>query len=254
MSDKEKSQIEKQGSTRRTFLKNSGLAVGGLILGGAVGSMFDRNSESGVKTEQKSQTQANNPNEALMFFYPEEYQTTAAAAERIFPKDDLGPGAMELNAAIYIDHQLNSGWGVNEKDYKLGPYYKPDPTQGEQNKLYRKDLFRLGLKELNTYSNKNYKKKFTELEANEQDEVLAAFEKGKASSLSGASSSAFFQLLRTLTIEGVYADPLYGGNKEMLGWQMRKYPGSRMSYTKEIQSEEFLKLDPNSLQSHMKHS
>ena len=57
MSDKEKSHIEKEGrSTRRTFLKNSGLTVGGLILGGAVGSLFGRNSDSGEKTEQASQT------------------------------------------------------------------------------------------------------------------------------------------------------------------------------------------------------
>ena len=250
LSDKSKSQIETR-STRRTFLKNSGLTVGGLFIGGAVGSLLGRDTESGDKTEHTNQAPTANPNVALMFFYPEEYQTTVAAVERIFPKDDYGPGAKDLNAAIYVDHQLASQWGVNAKDYRLGPYYEPEPTQGEQIKILRKDLFRLGLKGLNNYSNKQYKKKFSELAATEQDEILIMFEKGDADPLSGVSTTEFFRLLRTLTMEGVYADPLYGGNKEMLGWKMRKYPGSRMSYTKEIQSKKFVKLEPNSLQDHM---
>src|SRR5699024_7669447 len=109
-----------------------------------------------------------NPNVALMFFYPDEYQTTIAATERIFPLDDNGAGAAELNAAIYIDHQLASKWGVNSNDYRLGPYYEPEETQGEQIPLLRKDLFRLGLKGLNDYSQKNFDKKFTALDSEEQ--------------------------------------------------------------------------------------
>ncbi|MGM0901163.1 MAG: gluconate 2-dehydrogenase subunit 3 family protein [Bacillota bacterium] len=255
MSNKEKEPIEKQVNTsRRTFLKNSGLTVGGLVLGGAVGSLLGRNNENGEQSEQTGPAPAANPNVALMFFYPDEYQTAAAAAERIFPKDELGPGALELNAAIYIDHQLASQWGVNAKDYRLGPYYEPEPTQGEQLRILRKDLFRLGLKGLNDHSQKNYKKKFIDLEPTEQDEVLIDFEQGEADPLSGVSTTEFFSLLRTLTIEGVYADPLYGGNKEMQGWKMKRYPGTRMSYVKEIQSKEFIELEPNSLKDHMGHS
>jgi gluconate 2-dehydrogenase gamma chain len=253
LTNKEKDKDEIKASSRRTFLKNSGLTVGGIVLGGAVGSLF-RNQDTDEKIEHTGQTPAANPNAALMFFYPDEYQTTAAAAERIFPKDDLGPGAMELNAAIYIDHQLASQWGVNSREYRLGPYFPPEPTQGEQLQILRKDLFRLGLRGLDDYSNKKYKKKFTELDGKEQDEVLIAFEKGEADPLSGISTTKFFKLLRTLTIEGVYADPMYGGNKEMLGWKMKNYPGTRMSFVKEVKSKKFIKLEPNSLQSHMGHS
>jgi gluconate 2-dehydrogenase gamma chain len=254
LTNKESEQIENKASSRRTFLKNSGLTVGGLVLGGAVGSLLGRNNEDGEKTAQNAPAPAANPNVALMFFYPEEYQTTIAAAERIFPKDESGPGAMELNAAIYIDHQLASQWGVNAREYRLGPYYKPEPTQGEQVKILRKDLFRLGLRGLNDYSNKKYKKKFADLDEKQQTEVLSAFEKGEAEPLSGVSTTVFFKMLRTLTIEGVYADPMYGGNKEMLGWKMKRFPGTRMGYKKEIQSNKFIELDPNSLQSHMGHS
>ncbi|MFD1849804.1 gluconate 2-dehydrogenase subunit 3 family protein [Oceanobacillus bengalensis] len=254
MPDNEKGNGTDKTSTRRAFLKSSGLTIGGLVVGGTIGTFLGRGEpETGVKTEQAEPTPVQNPNEALMFFYPDEYQKTMAAAERIFPADDLGPGAKELNVAIYIDHQLASQWGVNARDYRLGPWYNPEPTQGSQIKLLRKDLFRLGLKELDNYSNKNYQKDFVALEASEQDEILVAFEQGEAGSLSGVSSSEFFKLLRTLTMEGVYADPMYGGNNQMNGWAMRKYPGTRMNYVKEIESTEFIELEPQSLRNHMGH-
>src|SRR5699024_12105658 len=61
------------------------------------------------------------------------------------------------------------------------------------------------------------------------------------------SSSTFFNLLRKMTIEGAYADPLYGGNRDMKGWKMKDHPGLRASYTDLVDSEEFQKLEPMSL-------
>ena len=251
MSDKEENQTNR---SRRKFLKQSGTALGGLVVGGAFGGLLATYDTKDQKEQIATETITANPNVALMFFYPDEYQTTVAAAERIFPSDDNGPGAKELHAAIFIDHQLASEWGVNARDYRLGPFYDPEETQGEQIPLLRKDLFRLGLKGLNDYSQKNYKKKFQELDPEQQDEVLSAFEKGKADPISGVSAAAFFKLLRSLTIEGVYADPLYGGNKEMIGWEMKRYPGTRMSFKEQIMDEKFVELEPKSLNSHMGNS
>ena len=250
MSDEEKNNLEETSNSRRNFLKNSGLALGGLVVGGAVGGLIVGNESE--KDTDKDAAQVSNPNEALMFFYPDEFQTTVAASERIFPADDSGPGAAELNAAIYIDHQLDSQWGVNARDYRMGPWYKPESIQGDQVRLLRKDLFRLGLKRLDAYSNEKFKKDFVDLEDNEQDDVLADFEKGEAGSISGTSSAEFFKLLQKLTMEGVYADPMYGGNNKMVGWSMRKYPGTRMNYVEEVVSDKFVELKPQSLNSHMK--
>jgi gluconate 2-dehydrogenase gamma chain len=240
-------------SSRRKFLRNSGIAVGGIVVGSTIGGLLgNTNTEPEVQTETEQIPPAN-PNVALMFFYPDEYVTTVAACERIFPEDDLGPGAGELNAAIYIDHQLASQWGINGSDYRMGPWYEPAETQGEQVRLFRKDLFRSGLKELDHYSNTTFDNDFVNLEPSQQDEVLVAFEAGEANDLSGVSSTEFFNLLRTLTIEGVYADPMYGGNNEMEGWAMRKYPGTRMEYNEEVNSKEFIELKPENLNSHMGH-
>lgn len=253
MSDKDKDndKVEETENSRRSFLKNSGLALGGLAVGGAFGGVFVNNRNS--SDEKTEQTRSANPNEALMFFTPDEFQATVAASDRIFPADDLGPGAAALNVAIYIDHQLASQWGVNTNDYRMGPWYKAEATQGDQVRLLRKDLFRQGLKRLDAHSHTQLQNNFVDLEENEQDTMLTDFENGDADSISGTSSKEFFKLLQQLSMEGVYADPMYGGNNEMIGWSMRDYPGTRMNYVEEIKSDTFIALEPKSLNSHMNH-
>lgn len=50
-----------------------------------------------------------------------------------------------------------------------------------------------------------------------------------------------------MTLEGAYADPVYGGNKDMMGWKMKEYPGPRMAYLDEIDKDEFILKEPKSL-------
>lgn len=253
MSEKKESFTENK-STRRNFLKNSGLTLGGLVLGGAVTSLVVNNKGeiSATTTEHTEHGDVvKQYNHALMFFTPVQYQIAAAAVDRIFPEDENGPGAKNLGAAIYIDHQLAGPWGSNVKDYRLGAFYKPAENQGPQTALLRKDLFLSGLETLESYSQQNYEKGFTSLETAQQDEVLTVFSEGKVTLYGNTSSAEFFRLLRQLTIEGVYADPMYGGNNDMQGWAMRKYPGSRMQFTNEIQNEDFIELTPQGLNSHL---
>jgi gluconate 2-dehydrogenase gamma chain len=46
--------------------------------------------------------------------------------------------------------------------------------------------------------------------------------------------SRFFQLLRTHTIEGMFCDPMHGGNAGLIGWQLIGFPGPRMNYRDDI--------------------
>jgi len=247
--------LEKRTS-RRSFLKNSGLTVGGLIVGGAVGTLIGRESDGTTTTENPKQAPAEqgtgNANAALMFFTPNQFDITNAAVERIFPTDDNGPGAKELLVAYFIDHQLASGWGLNAKEYMSGPFYPGEDTQGYQSPLTRQELFTAGLEALDKHSIEKYEKTFIELTSEEQDAVLTDFQDGNAE-MKGVSSTYFFNLLRSTTIEGVYADPLYGGNANMAGWEMKKYPGHQMSYFNMIEQDKFEEIAPKSLSSQHNH-
>lgn len=243
-----------ESQSRRQFLKYSGTAIGGAIVGGVIGGAIAANRKNNTaKTPegQTAETPTKNYSQALMYFTQDQFDTTEAASERIFPKDDLGPGAKELGVAYFIDHQLASQWGNNGKEYMIGPFIKGEPTQGNYPSIKRHDLFTHGLKALQDTSQSKYQKAFQELTPEQQDELLGLFEKGEQVTVTGGTAQQFFNLLKNFTIEGVYSDPLYGGNKDMQGWKMRNYPGNQMSYTEIMAKDQFVKIEPASLHDHM---
>ncbi|MGG3469211.1 gluconate 2-dehydrogenase subunit 3 family protein [Neobacillus pocheonensis] len=230
--------------SRRKFIRNTGYTVGGLAVGGVLGSILSL----GTAKKNKVET-AQNFNQALMYFTPEQYRIVEAATERIYPKDDHGPGAKELGVAFFIDHQLAGDWGFNSREYMQAPFFKGEKVQGFQGRLKRRDIFDIAIRELNNHSQAVYKKDFIDLKGDEKDAILKDFEEDKVN-ITTISPSGFFNMLRSSTLEGVYSDPLYGGNKNMDGWKMRNYPGSKMAYASVIEKD-FKKIKPQSLQNHM---
>ena len=153
----------------------------------------------------------------LRFFTQDEALIVAAAAGRILPSDDAGPGAKEAGVVIFIDRQLAGPWGRDRNRYTHAPFQEDATAEfGYQGKAAPRDIYREALKDL---------KGFDSLPPSEQDGKLAQIE-----------SSLFFGLLRRNTIEGMFCDPMHGGNADMVGWQMIGFPGPRMSYYGEIET------------------
>jgi gluconate 2-dehydrogenase gamma chain len=101
------------------------------------------------------------------------------------------------------------------------------------------DFYRRGLAALDAYCRKAHSKPFAELTAAQQDEVVGALEQGKASEFTWPSQQAFFNTLRTHTMEGMFADPVYGGNKDFAGWKLVGFPGAHPAFTAaDMQSKE----------------
>jgi gluconate 2-dehydrogenase gamma chain len=237
--------------SRRRFLKYSGAAIGGVVVGGvltkALTNRFNQTPETPAPVKALPTVDYN---QAPMFFNQAQLQMTEAAAECIFPKDDNGPGATELGVAFYIDHQLSTPWGVNAREYRMGPFVKGEVTQGDYQSIRRHDLFTMGLQAMEEASQQKYSKSFIDLADEEKIAILTMLEKGDIMVVNGVTGKTFFNMLRTLTVEGAYSDPLYGGNKNMLGWKMRKYPGNQMSYTEIMDKDQFVLMEPRSLRDH----
>ncbi|MFD0717205.1 gluconate 2-dehydrogenase subunit 3 family protein [Paenibacillus sp. GCM10027626] len=242
-----------QEPSRRKFLVNTGFAIGGVVVGGALGALLGKKSKGPAAPAPAPETGKPagpaNYNRALMFLTPEQFAIVEAATERIFPKDDNGPGAKELGVAFFIDHQLAGDWGFNAREYMSPPYFKGEKVQGYQGHLKRREMYDIALQEMENYSHSQYQKGFAQLSGEQQDEILKAFEDNTVQ-LGTISPSGFFRVLRSSTLEGVYSDPLYGGNANMEGWRMRNYPGNQMSYTSII-DKDFQIIAPSSLQDHM---
>ncbi|MFC0328939.1 gluconate 2-dehydrogenase subunit 3 family protein [Paenibacillus sepulcri] len=234
--------------SRRRFLVNTGFALGGVVVGGALGSLIPRKAKPAAPANEPAPP-AVNYNRALMFFNQEQFAIVDAATERIFPSDSNGPGARELGVAFFIDHQLAGEYGFNGREYMSPPFYTGEMVQGYQGRLKRREMYEIGLREMENYSQTKLSKSFAGLTGEEQDQVLKAFESDEVK-LTTISASGFFKMMRGNTLEGAYSDPLYGGNTDKNGWRMRNYPGNQMSYTDLIEKE-FTAIAPSSLQEHM---
>lgn len=236
---------KKNSLDRRKFLQISGLVTGAAAFAPAAASLAAQSA-----APHGGHDASDAPlNRARMFFTNElEFSTLSDAAERIFPKDDNGPGAKELAVPYFIDNQLAGAWGYNAREYTAGPYFPGAPTQGYQTPLLRRDLFKQGLKALNEAAQKRYKKNFPKLNGPEQDQILRQCEAGQIPT-EGFTSAYFFSLLKDAVLAGVYSDPMYNGNNNMDGWRLKDYPGAQMSYAYMIDSGEFEKIEPVSLSS-----
>ncbi|TQR21273.1 gluconate 2-dehydrogenase subunit 3 family protein [Psychrobacillus vulpis] len=237
---------EKKNITRRDFLKTSGVAAGALIGGGLIGGLvgYNVNNNANVPGKVMPSEHATMVPQAMQFFQnSRDFQVLSNATERIFPKDDLGPGAIDLGVPYFIDHQLAGQYGSNSREYMHGPFAVGAPTQGYQSRLTRADIFKQGIIKLEEEAQKRFNSGFSSLEGKQMDEILTAFQKDEVK-MAGTTSAFFFRLLRTATLEGAYSDPMYNGNKNMDGWRMKGFPGHQMAYINVIESEKFQKIEP----------
>ena len=191
---------------RRQFLVLSAASIGGVLV-----YSLDRRASRLFAQEKSTQTLKI----PLRFFTEEEALIVAAAASRIFPSDDAGPGAKEAGVVIYIDRQLAGPYGHDRFRYTQGPFDENAPREfGYQGKATPAETYREGLKSL---------KGFDKLSPEEQDKKLEQIE-----------NTHLFALLRQHTIEGMFSDPVHGGNVDMVGWQLVGFPGPRMSNYDEL--------------------
>ena len=170
------------------------------------------------------------------FFTPGEAAAVEAIVDRLIPADHLSPGGKDCGCAIFIDRQLAGSFGQASRYYTKGPFMPGLPTQGYQGDLTPAGRYHLGLSALNDHTNTTYKKDFRALSPEQQDEVLAGLDGGKIKLKlkPGFTTKEFFELVLQNTMEGFFADPLYGGNKNMAGWKMVGFPGARYDYRDHI--------------------
>ncbi len=167
---------------------------------------------------------------------PYQFLTLAEAAaleavvDRLIPPDELGPGGREAGCALFIDRQLAGPFGRSESLYLLPPFLDGTPEQGPQSPLTPAVRLRAGLAALETYCRAAFVgRAFAALPPTVQDRLLSEIEDGTLA-LAGVNARAWFDLVLQMTMEGFFADPIYGGNRQMAGWRLIGFPGARYDY------------------------
>jgi gluconate 2-dehydrogenase gamma chain len=123
---------------------------------------------------------------------------------------------------------MAGAWGRGELLYRHGPFRAGTPSQGFQIEYTPAELFRRSISAINAHFTAQGKA-FDQLLPVEQDSYLASLEKGGID-LDGVPCNVFFELLLKHTVEGFFSDPIYGGNKNKVGWRMLGFPGAYVDY------------------------
>ncbi len=211
--------------SRRQFLSSTGML---LLIASAPGARAAEHSGSLPWKPFAALPPTTLPGGRWYVFTPEEARTVEAIVDRLIPADELSIGGREAGCAGFIDRQLAGSYGSSERLYTQGPFAAGLPTQGYQGSAAPTRRYREGLDALNKHTRANFGgKAFFDLGAAEQDQVLKDFETGK---VDYKPAAGFFNLVLQNTMEGFFADPIYGGNKDMAGWKFIGFPGARYDY------------------------
>lgn len=193
------------GVSRRDLLKRAGLAGAAITL--PIAPAAPPVEEQARTATAPASAVRREPVENLT---AEEADLLEAICARIVPSDTNGPGAREARAAHYIDRAL--GGALKES----------------------REAYRAGFAAFDRYCRSSRGAAFTALSERDQDSVLIDVESGSATGFIG-SSTAFFNMVRTHTLQGTFGDPYYGGNANFAGWDLIGYPGLRLNVSVEDQ-------------------
>jgi gluconate 2-dehydrogenase gamma chain len=202
--------MSKSDVARREFLAGAalgaGVVVGAKLLPEASGATNPQHVTADIPAP--AHMHANGEGHGA-FFNDADAESVAAFAERLMPGAPGKPGAHDAGVLNYIDLALAGAYADLQ------------------------DFYRRGLAQLDAYCHKTYGEPFVRLAAERQDEVIIALEAGKAGEFDWPTAQAFFNTVRMHTMEGMFADPIYGGNKDFAGWRLIGFPGGQPLFTPE---------------------
>lgn len=151
------------------------------------------------------------------FFNANDARTVEAITERLWPGGET-PGAVEIGVPNYIDQAMVSAY----QDRQLA-YHE-------------------GLRKLDGASQEIHGGVFSQLDEGQQDEILTRLQDDDLPGFDTGEAAEFFNMVHGHTMQGLFADPIYGGNRDFEGWRQVGYPGPFLIISEE-QQQSFEPLD-----------
>ena len=204
-----------KGFGRRDFLK-------GAVVGGAAAATA---APAVLPVQAQAQQPAATPASGYAFLNLDEAAFVETLVDHMVPADDLSPKGTDIGINIYIDRALAGAWGKGDRLYMQGPWKPGVPSQGYQLPLTPAQLYRAGIAGANASCVASYGKTFDKIDAAQREEFLLALQAGKVKFENGLPSRVFFATLYQNVMEGMFADPIYVGNRDKAGWKMIGFPG-----------------------------
>jgi len=203
---------------RRDILK-------GAVVGGAAAASGTTVAAPAANAQQTAAAPTTSEAAGYAFLNLDEAAFVEALVDHMVPADEISPKGTDLGINIYIDRALSGAWGKGERLYMQGPWKLGVPSQGYQLPLTPAQLYRTGIEATNSHCRKTYGKSFDRLDAAQREEVLVGLSTGKIKFDGGLPVRPFWATVYQTVIEGIYSDPIYGGNRNKAGWAIIGFPG-----------------------------
>jgi gluconate 2-dehydrogenase gamma chain len=194
--------MTRRRASRREFLTRAAAGAGAVAGAGIVPGVGAAQEPHAAAAQPRAGGQGHHA-----FFNQVDAATVAAFAERLMPGAPGKPGARDAGVLNYIDLALAGAYAELQ------------------------DFYRRGLAQLEAYCRAVHKESFVRLRPPQQDAVIRALEDGTATGFAWPTAQEFFDTVRTHTMEGLFADPVYGGNKDFAGWRLVGFPGAQPVFT-----------------------
>ena len=162
---------------------------------------------------------------AYSYLNLEEQAFVETLVDHMVPADALSPKGTDIGINTYIDRALAGGWGKGERLYMQGPWKLGVPSQGYQLPLTPAELYRAGIAAANAFCVKTYGKSFDKITESQREEFLLGLQAGKVTFENGPPARVFFTTMYQTVMEGMFSDPIYGGNRNKAGWKIIGFPG-----------------------------
>ena len=212
--------MKKRRFDRRDFLKSA------VVSGAAAASATTIATPDTAQAGQPAQTATATTEPAgYAFLNLDEAAFVEALVDHMVPADEVSPKGTDLGVNIYIDRALAGAWGKGDRLYMQGPWKLGAPSQGYQLPLTPAQLYRAGIAATNAHCHKTYGHTFDRITEAERQEVLIGLSTGKITFDSGPPVRVFWTALYQTVVEGMYSDPIYGGNRNKAGWAIIGFPG-----------------------------
>jgi gluconate 2-dehydrogenase gamma chain len=212
--------MKNDGFDRRSFLK-------GAVAGSAVAATasLPRTAEAQQGGPAPASQGSPAPANTYTYLNSDEAAFVEALVDHMVPADPYTPKGTDLGLNTYIDRALAGGWGRGERLYMQGPWRQGVPSQGYQLPLTPAELYRTGIAAANAFCVKTYGKSFDKIGAAQREEFLLGLQGGKVAFENGPPARVFFGTLYQNVVEGLFSDPIYGGNRNKAGWKLIGFPG-----------------------------
>ncbi len=211
---------------RRSFL----IQAAGLT---AAGSLLKTNTSAGAATPaatvpDSAADAASPPYQSLS---PDEATFIEALVNVMCPADEYSPNGVDCGIATYIDRQLAGPYGKGDGRYLQAPFRSGKPELGLQLPLTPEQFCKAGIAVANAACVSEHGKPFAELDPAQAGEFLKAVAAGRVPAGEPPLALWFDTVIYRLFVEGCFADPMYGGNRNAVFWKMIGYPGLPATHT-----------------------